>query len=90
MNWLSTTHVDSGEQLQDYINKFKLNVVHAKYDETKDTATLISYFKTGIPMWIMHCIQSMDTVPTTITGWYNKAVHFHLQKEIAHKVTLMH
>ena len=27
MNWLSTTHMDSGEQLQEYINMFKLNVV---------------------------------------------------------------
>ena len=40
MNLLSTTCIDSGEQLQEYINKFKLNVVHAKYNETKDTATL--------------------------------------------------
>ena len=90
MNWLSTTHMDSGEQLQDYINKFKLNVVHTKYNEIKDTATLISYFKTGIPTWIMQCIQGMDTVPTTINGWYDKAAHFHLQKEIAWWVTLMH
>ena len=27
MSWLSTTHIDSGEQLQEYINTFKLNVV---------------------------------------------------------------
>ena len=27
MNWLSTTHINSGEQLQEYINMFKLNVV---------------------------------------------------------------
>ena len=69
---------------------FKLNVVRAKYDELKDTATLISYFSTGIPTWIMHRIQAMDTVPTTLTLWYKKAAHFHLQKEIARKITLMH
>ena len=27
MSWLSTTCIDSGEQLQEYINTFKLNVV---------------------------------------------------------------
>ena len=27
MSWLSTTHIDSGEQLQEYINMFKLNIV---------------------------------------------------------------
>ena len=66
MNWLSTTCIDSGEQLQDYINRFKLNIVCAKYNKVKDAATLISYFKTRIPMWIMHHIQGMDTIPTTI------------------------
>ena len=83
MNWLSTTCIDSGEQLQEYINMFKLNVVHAKYDELKDAATLISYFSAGVPTWIMHCIQAMDTVPTTLALWYEKAAHFRLQKEIA-------
>ena len=83
MNWLSTTCIDSGEQLQEYINKFKLNIIHAKYNEIKDTATLISYFKTGILTWIMQHIQGMDTIPATINGWYKKAAYFHLQKEIA-------
>ena len=90
MNWLSTTRIDTGEQLQEYVNNFKLNVTRAKYDKTKDAATLISYFSTGLPTWLMHHIQAMDTVPTTITGWYDKAVHFRLQKEIARKVALMH
>ena len=53
MNWLATTHIDTGEQLQDYINCFKLNVVQAKYDKVKDTPTLISYFLTGVLVWIM-------------------------------------
>ena len=83
MNWLSTTRIDSGEQLQEYINTFKLNVVRAKYDELKDATTLISYFSVGVPTWIMHCIQAMDMVPTTLALWYEKAAHFHLQKEIA-------
>ena len=69
---------------------FKLNIVHAKYDEVKDAATLISYFSTGVPTWIMHRIQAMDMVPTTLALWYEKAAHFHLQKEIARKITLMH
>ena len=90
MNWLSTTRIDTGEQLQEYINNFKLNVAQAKYDEIKDAATLILYFSTRLPTWLMHCIQAMDTVPTTITGWYDKAIHFRLQKEIARKVALMH
>ena len=90
MNWLSTTRIDSGEQLQEYINTFKLNVVRAKYDELKDTATLISYFSTGVPTWIMHHIQAMDTVPTTLALWYEKATHFHLQKEITRKIALTH
>ena len=90
MNWLSTTCINAGEQLQEYINTFKLNVVCAKYDETKDAATLISYFSAGLPTWIMHRIQAMDTVPTTLTLWYEKATHFRLQKEIARKVALMH
>ena len=90
MNWLSTTCINSGEQLQEYINTFKLNIVRAKYDEAKDAATLISYFSTGIPTWIMHHIQAMDTIPTTLALWYEKAAHFRLQKEIAQKITLMH
>ena len=90
MNWLSTTRINSGEQLQEYINTFKLNVVRAKYDEVKDTATLISYFSAGVPTWIMHLIQAMDTVPTTLALWYEKAAHFRLQKEITRKIALMH
>ena len=90
MSWLSTTHIDSGEQLQEYINTFKVNIVRAQYDELKDAATLISYFSTGLPTWIMHRIQAMDTVPTTLAVWYEKAAHFRLQKEIARKITLMH
>ena len=90
MNWLSTTRINSGEQLQEYINTFKLNIVCAKYDETKDAATLISYFSAGVPTWIMHRIQAMDTVPTTLALWYEKAAHFHLQKEITQKIALMH
>ena len=90
MNWLSTTHIDSREQLQEYINMFKLNIVHAKYNKLKDTATLISYFSAGVPTWIMHHIQAMDTVPTTLALWYEKATHFCLQKEIARKIALMH
>ena len=90
MNWLSTTRINSGEQLQEYINTFKLNVVCAKYDELKDANTLISYFSAGVPTWIMHRIQAMDTVPTTLTLWYEKAAHFCLQKEIAQKIALTH
>ena len=90
MTWLSTTHINSGEQLQEYINTFKLNVVCTKYDEVKDTAMLISYFSAGVPTWIMHCIQAIDTVPTTLALWYEKAAHFCLQKEIAWKIALMH
>ena len=90
MNWLSTTCIDSGEQLQEYINTFKLNVVRAKYDKLKDAATLISYFLAGLPTRIMHCVQAMDTVPTTLAVWYEKATHFRLQKEIAQKIALMH
>ena len=90
MNWLSTTRINTGEQLQEYINTFKLNVVRAKYDEIKDATTLISYFSAGLPTWIMHRIQAMDTVPTTLALWYEKAAHFRLQKEIARKIALMH
>ena len=53
MNWPATTHITAGEQLQEYINQFKLNVVHPKYDEIKDATTLISYFSTTIPVGIM-------------------------------------
>ena len=90
MNWLSTTCINSREQLQEYINTFKLNVVHTKYNKLKDTATLISYFSAGVPTWVMHHIQAMDTVPTTLTLWYEKAAHFCLQKEITQKIALMH
>ena len=83
MSWLSTTRIDSGEQLQEYINTFKLNIVRAQYDKLKDATTLISYFSAGLPTWIMHCIQAMDTVPTTLVAWYEKAAHFCLQREIA-------
>ena len=90
MSWLSTTRIDSREQLQEYINSFKLNIVRAQYNEQKDAATLISYFSTGLPTWIMHRIQAMDTVPTTLAMWYEKAAHFHLQKEIVRKIALTH
>ena len=90
MNWLATTHIAIGEQLQEYINQFKLNIVCAKYNKIKDAATLISYFSTGIPIRIMQRVQAMDNVPTTITGWYKKAAHFHPQREIARKIALMH
>ena len=90
MSWLTTTYITTGEQLQEYINQFKLNVVQAKYDETKDAATLISYFLTGIPIGLMQHVQAMDTVPTTIIGWYEKAAHFCFQREIAHKIAMMH
>ena len=79
MTWLSTTCIDSGEQLQEYISMFKLNIVQAKYDKVKDAATLISYFSAGVPTWIMHRVQAMDTVPTTLAVWYEKATHFRLQ-----------
>ena len=82
INWLATTCIAAGEQLQEYINQFKLNVVRAKYDEIKDAATLISYFSTGIPVGIMQQVQAMDNIPTTITSWYEKAAHFQLQREI--------
>ena len=32
----------------------------------------------------------MDTVSTTLTVWYEKATHFHLQKEIVQKIALMY
>ena len=69
---------------------FKLNVIRAQYNELKDAATLISYFLTGLPTWIMHHIQAMDTVPTTLAVWYEKAAHFHLQREIVRKIALTH
>ena len=77
MNWLATTRIATGEQLQEYINQFKLNVIRTKYNETKDAATLISYFSTGIPIGLMQRIQAI--VPVTIAGWYKKAAHFRLQ-----------
>ena len=53
MNWLATTRIATGEQLQEYINQFKLNIMHTEYNEIKDAATLISYFSTGILVGIM-------------------------------------
>ena len=35
MNWLATTCITTGEQLQEYINQFKLNIIHAMYNEIK-------------------------------------------------------
>ena len=90
MNWLATTCIAAGEQPQEYINQFKLNVVQAKYNKVKDAATLISYFSTGIPVRIMQWVQAMDNVPTTIISWYEKAAHFCLQREIVRKITLLH
>ena len=90
MNWLATTHITTGEQLQEYINQFKLNIICTKYDKIKDAATLISYFSTGIPVGLMKQVQAMDNVPTSITSWYEKATHFRLQREIAWKIALMH
>ena len=90
MNWLAITCITTGEQLQEYINQFKLNVIQAKFDETKDAATLISYFLTGIPIGLMQHVQAMDTVPTTTIGWYEKAAHFCFQGEIAYKIAMMH
>ena len=38
----------------------------------------------------MQWVQAMDNIPTTIAGWYKKAAHFCLQREIAWKITMMH
>ena len=49
MNWLATTCIATGEQLQEYINQFKLNVICAKYDKIKDAVahappTMVFFF----------------------------------------------
>ena len=82
--WLTTTTVNKTLQLRDYISQFKNNTA---LSEINNDDTLINFFSQGIPTSLMRRIYSMDTVPTTIQGWYTRAIHFKTQWEKANTVT---
>ena len=73
-------HLQSITQTKDkilpYINEFK---VAAHLSKTVDQTIPISLFTEGLNPALMHCIYSMDSVPTTINEWYTKAERFQAQ-----------
>ena len=71
--WLSTTKVNDGINLLDYISQFKNN---ATLSGITDQNVLINFFSRGIPTQLMRRIYSMDTVPTTMEKWYLQTLHF--------------
>ena len=52
---------------------------HVALANISDPNVLIGYFSAGIPPPLMRRIMSMDTVPSTIDGWYKKAIAFQTQ-----------
>ena len=71
--WLTTTSVTKNLPLGDYISQFKN---HVALSEITHEDTLINFFSRGIPAPLMKRIYGMDTVPTTISDWYTRAIHF--------------
>lgn len=80
ITWLTTTKVTEELPLNKYISLFQNKVATSKIT---DQGVLINYFAVGINPSLMCWIMSMDTVPTTIEEWYNKAIHFKTQWERA-------
>ena len=76
ISWLTTTSITKSLPLGDYISQFKN---HVALSEITHEDTLINFFLRGIPAPLMKRIYGMDTVPTTISGWYTRAVHFKTQ-----------
>ena len=61
------------DEILPYINKFK---IAAHLSGIVNQTILISLFTEGLNPALMHCIYSMDLVPTTIDEWYTKAERF--------------
>lgn len=80
ITWLTATKVSKELPLNEYISSFQNKVA---ISEITDQGVLINYFAVGINPSLMRRIMSMDTVPTTIEGWYTKAIHFKNQWERA-------
>ena len=59
--------------VKEYITKFRF---HAGNSGITDNSALIGYFQKGIKNVLMEKIYAMETVPTTIEGWINKAQIF--------------
>jgi hypothetical protein len=69
-------HIKQGsESIDDFNNKFKLLVSQTKIT---DDLTLIDAYRDAIKPQIARQILLMETVPTTITAWYEKASVFNI------------
>ena len=88
--WLSTKRMTKGKNntysptLVEYVSHFKN---YCSLAEITDQNVLIGYFSAGIPSPLMRRIMSMDTVPTTIDNWYEKAISFQTQWERADEIS---
>jgi len=69
--------------LTEYTSLFQNNVAMSTID---DENVLIGYYSAGIPPSLMHRIMSMNTIPTTISAWYKKAIHFQTQWDRADEI----
>jgi len=89
IRWLSTTRMTKDKSgvwqppLLDFISTFKNKVAQA---QIVDENVLIGYFSAGIPPFLMRRIFTMDTAPTTVAVWYDKATHFLTQWERSDEV----
>ena len=70
--------------IKKYITNFRTAAVRSSI--TQDAA-LIEFFSTALKPALVHCIMGMDTVPTTIAEWYEKAAQFDNQWMKAHAIT---
>jgi len=54
--------------------------------EIDDENILVGYYSAGIPPSLMHHIMFMDTIPSTISNWYKKVIHFQTQWDCADEI----
>lgn len=57
---------------EEYILEFSRYELDAEFDEKANLA----FFKRGLQNWIRDKVYGMDTVPTTLDGWKERAMHF--------------
>jgi hypothetical protein len=88
INWLSNTRMNKPDGsivilLEKYIALFKNNIALA---EITNPNVLVGYFAAGLHPKLMEHMMSMETLPTTINKWYEKATTFQTQWQRAREI----
>jgi hypothetical protein len=88
INWLSTTRMNKADgsiviSLEKYIALFKSNIALAGIT---DPNVLVGYFTTGLHPKLMEQMMAMETLPSTIDKWYEKATTFQTQWQRAREI----